>query len=119
MTETPKEGKVGATEEQKVSTTHAQETGGAPTAAETENLPAAPGLVPEPVVVGERRGMFGAKTGDTTGYGGVGSPGLFPGAAVRPYGGYYDEVADSLQLAMDEGAPGTFAHAVERVVVDR
>ena len=44
---------------------------------------------------------------------------LFPGAAVRPYGGYYDEVADSLELVMDEGAPGTFGRAVERVVVDR
>jgi NADH-quinone oxidoreductase subunit C len=123
MTETPKEptaqGKVGATDEQKVSTTHAQETGGAPTAAETENLPAAPGLLPEPVVVGERHGMFGAKTGDTTGYGGLVSPVLFPGAAVRPYGGYYDDVADGLELVMDEGAPGTFGRAVERVVVDR
>ena len=130
MSETPKEptaqdakptpeGKVGATEEQKVSTTHAQETGGASTAAETENLPAAPGLLPEPVVVGERHGMFGAKSGDTSGYGGLVSPVLFPGAAVRPYGGYYDEVADSLELAMDEGAPGTFGRAVERVVVDR
>src|SRR3954449_7762206 len=98
MTETPKEGKVGATEEQKVSTTHAQETGGAPTAAETENLPAAPGLLPEPVVVGERRGMFGARSGDTTGYGGLVSPVLFPGAAVRPYGGYYHEVGGVLAL---------------------
>jgi NADH-quinone oxidoreductase subunit C len=112
--------KVGATAEQKVSPTHAQETGGAATAAESDNLPVAPGATPGPVVVGERRGMFGATNGgDTTGYGGLVSPVLFPGSAVRPYGGYYDEVVDRLERVLDESAAGAYGSAVERVVVDR
>jgi NADH-quinone oxidoreductase subunit C len=116
MTEDKDAGKVGATPEQKVSTTHAQETGGAATAA--ENLPAAPGTAPEPVQVGERRGMFGASgSGDTSGYGGLVAPVLFPAAAQRPFGGYFDEVADHLELAM--GDPNAFGVAIERVVVDR
>ena len=32
------------------------------------------------------------------------SPVLFPGSAVRPYGGYYDEVADRLERVLDERA---------------
>nr|WP_091790196.1 NADH-quinone oxidoreductase subunit C [Pedococcus dokdonensis] len=84
-----------------------------------ERLPAAPGTAPDPVVVGERRGMFGATdTGDTTGYGGMVSPILFPGAAVRPYGGYFDEVADHLERGLGAGST-SYGEAVERVVVDR
>lgn len=65
------------------------------------------------VVVGERTGMFGAaKGGDTSGYGGLRSPILFPGAAERPYGSYFDEVVDHLQDATG-GTP------VRSVVVDR
>lgn len=70
-----------------------------------ENLP------PEHVtsggeVVGVRRGMFGAKTGgDTSGYGGLVKPVVFPGPAQRPYGpstgsggsGWFDVVADGLE----------------------
>ena len=72
-----------------------------------------------PVEIGERRGMFGPRQGgDTTGYGGLVTPILLPGAAVRPYGGYFDEVADALERAL--GAGGTpYEEAVERVVVDR
>ncbi|GAA4709420.1 NADH-quinone oxidoreductase subunit C [Pedococcus ginsenosidimutans] len=84
-----------------------------------ERLPAAPGTTPDPVVVGERHGMFGARdTGDTTGYGGMVSPILFPAAAVRPYGGFFDEVADQLERAL-VGGTASYAEAVERVVVDR
>ena len=51
----------------------------------------------EPVQVGERRGMFGATRGqDTSGYGGLVTPSLLPGATPRPYGSYFDEVADAL-----------------------
>jgi NADH-quinone oxidoreductase subunit C len=72
----------------------------------------------EPVQIGERRGMFGATRGqDTTGYGGLVTPTLLPGASPRPYGGYYDEVADLLATALEEG-PG-LGGAVEKVVVDR
>ena len=71
----------------------------------------------EPVRIGERRGMFGPTRGqDTTGYGGLVTPTLLPGASPRPYGSYYDEVADLLGTALE----GVGYHdAVERVVVDR
>ena len=42
--------------------------------------------------------MFGANDGgDTTGYGGLFAPVVLPPAAVRPYGGWFDEVADALR----------------------
>ena len=83
-----------------------------------ERLPAVPGTAPDPVVVGERRGMFGSlDTGDTSGYGGLVSPILFPGASVRPYGGYFDEIADRVEGGF--GGSASYAEAVERVVVDR
>ena len=67
----------------------------------------------EPVVVGERRGMFGASSGaDTSGYGGLRSPILFPGASQRPYGGYFDAVVDALEET-------TGAGTLRTVVVDR
>ena len=72
----------------------------------------------EPVQVGERRGMFGATRGqDTSGYGGLVTPTLFPGASPRPYGSYFDELADALGTALT-GSVG-YHDAVERVVVDR
>ncbi len=83
------------------------------------NLPAAPGTSPDPVVVGERHGMFGAtQGGDTSGYGGLQAPILFPGASTRPYGGYYDEIADHLERAL-VGGTASWAEAVERVTIDR
>ncbi|MBK6888137.1 MAG: NADH-quinone oxidoreductase subunit C [Tetrasphaera sp.] len=78
-----------------------------------ENLPAGPGTTPEPIQRGERTGMFGATRGaDTTGYGGLRSPILFPGAAVRPYGGDFDAVADALEARV---SPEAFV----RTVIDR
>ena len=60
--------------------------------------------------VGVRRGMFGAQgSGDTSGYGGLVAPVVLPGAAQRPYGGWYDEVADALEATIP----------VDRVVIDR
>lgn len=60
-------------------------------------------------------GMFGASgSGDTSGFGGlVRQPGTLPGSP-RPYGGFFDEVADALEHAYP-----AFGDAVERVVVDR
>ena len=41
--------------------------------------------------------MFGAQgSGDTSGYGGLVAPIVYPGAAQRPFGGWFDEVADAL-----------------------
>ena len=96
----------------------AQETS-APDLTAGDNLPAAPGTLPEPVKIGERHGMFGASSGqDTSGYGGLVTPILFPGAAQRPYGGYFDEVADRLEDALGAGDL-PFGTAIQRVVVDR
>lgn len=60
-------------------------------------------------------GMFGVSgTGDTSGYGGLVRSQVSPGSSQRPYGGYFDEVADDLERAYPE-----FADAIEKVVVDR
>lgn len=41
--------------------------------------------------------MFGARQGqDTSGYGGLKTTVAFPGASERPYGGWFDEVVDTL-----------------------
>lgn len=70
-----------------------------------------------PEVIGVRRGMFGARgSGDTSGYGGLIRPVEMPGGSPRPYGGYFDEVVDTLTTALGTAA---FADSVERVVVDR
>ncbi|MGL5811361.1 MAG: NADH-quinone oxidoreductase subunit C [Nocardioides sp.] len=67
--------------------------------------------------VGNRVGMFGvAGTGDTSGYGGLVTPIVYPAPSQRPYGGYFDEVADALEAAL-RGA-GTEV-AIESVVVHR
>jgi NADH-quinone oxidoreductase subunit C len=60
-------------------------------------------------------GMFGAKgTGDTSGYGGLVRKAIAAGSSERPYGSYFDDVADNLERAYPE-----FSDAIERVVVDR
>ena len=57
---------------------------------------------PEVKTVGARTGMFGARgTGDTSGFGGLVAPITFPAASPRPFGGWYDEVADALEPAFD------------------
>jgi NADH-quinone oxidoreductase subunit C len=72
----------------------------------------------EPVQIGERRGMFGPTRGqDTSGYGGLVTPTLLPGASARPYGGDFDVIADRLGAALT-GAVG-YDTAVEKVVIDR
>ena len=48
-------------------------------------------------------GMFGAKgTGDTSGYGGLVRQAANFGSSERPYGSYFDEVADDLERAYPE-----------------
>ena len=90
-----------------------------PTTADVEQsiLPAEPGSGSDPVVIGSRQGMFGAKVGgDTSGYGGLQTPILFPGAAARPYGSWFDEAADALEARLGASGPQV---GIERVVVDR
>ncbi len=62
-----------------------------------------------------RYGMFGAKTtGDTSGFGGLVVRQAAKVSSQRPYGSYFDEVADELERAYPE-----FGDAIERVVVHR
>ncbi len=85
-----------------------------------------PAAGPEPAAVAgrerlseqvERTGMFGtATTGDTSGYGGLQvhrPPRL---ASPRPYGSYFDDVADALAASLEGSAAG-FGDAVEQVIV--
>lgn len=65
-------------------------------------------------IVDVRRGMFGvADGGDTTGYGGLVRAISIATPAVRPFGGWYDEFADALELAYPR-----FNEAIEKVVIE-
>ncbi|MGW0361921.1 NADH-quinone oxidoreductase subunit C [Streptomyces sp. NPDC002990] len=82
-----------------------------------QNLPGQRGDLGEEIR--RQRGMFGAQSGgDTSGYGGLVRSVRLPGASFRPYGSYFDEVADELEGALEEQdlIPG---NAIERTVVDR
>ena len=51
-------------------------------------------------------GMFGAKgSGDTSGYGGLVAPIVYPGTPQRPFGGWFDEVADALEERLQVDRP--------------
>lgn len=82
-----------------------------------EQPPASSAVEAEAVEV--RRGMFGQRgSGDTSGYGGLVRSVAMPAPAQRPYGGYFDEVADALAAALTSDGE-SYDAAVERVVVDR
>ena len=94
-----------------------QESGNTP---DERNLPAGPDATPEPEQRGERKGMFGARNGgDTTGFGGLVTPILFPAPSRRPYGGYFDVVADELEKALAERGEVDISEAVQHTVIDR
>jgi NADH-quinone oxidoreductase subunit C len=70
-------------------------------------------------VINVRRGMFGVSgTGDTSGYGRLVREVTLPGSSPRPYGGYFDEIAEGLAEALQRDGV-EFADAIEKVVVDR
>ncbi|GAA2809962.1 NADH-quinone oxidoreductase subunit C [Saccharopolyspora taberi] len=81
------------------------------------------GLVPAAggaeVVAGRaRQGMFGVRgSGDTSGFGGLRLPAYVPPPAERPYGGWFDDVADALLESLR--AKDVPADAVQQVTVDR
>ncbi len=69
-----------------------------------------------PVVVEHRLGQFGVHgTPDVSGYGGLVNYVALPGATERPYGGYFDEIADDLGTALGS----TYNDAIQKVVIDR
>ncbi|WP_312892768.1 NADH-quinone oxidoreductase subunit C [Allostreptomyces psammosilenae] len=75
-------------------------------------------------VISTRRGMFGVRgTGDTSGYGRLVRTVRLPAGTPRPYGGWFDEVADELEGALaeqQEAGEGVGPEAaLERTVVDR
>ncbi len=60
--------------------------------------------------VGARHGMFGTTgSGDTSGYGGLVRPTVYPPAAQRPYGDWFDEAVDALEARLGE-------HGVEQAI---
>ena len=72
-----------------------------------------------PRVVGMRTGMFGTtQGGDTSGYGGLQRPIIIAGPSERPYGSYFDEIADNLERGL-VGGTASYAEAVSSVVIDR
>jgi NADH-quinone oxidoreductase subunit C len=71
----------------------------------------------QPEVVGVRHGMFGVQgSGDTSGYGGLVRTVAMPGGSPRPYGGWFDEVADALEAGLGRS---DVTDAIEKVVVHR
>jgi NADH-quinone oxidoreductase subunit C len=70
-------------------------------------------------IVDVRTGMFGPDgSGDTSGYGGLVKPVAMPGASERPFGGWFDEVADRLETVIQRSGLED-AEAIDKVVVDR
>jgi NADH-quinone oxidoreductase subunit C len=81
------------------------------------NLPGQRGDGGEEIRV--QRGMFGANNGgDTSGYGGLVRSVRLPGDSARPYGGWFDEVADELEGALEEQGLVP-ENVIEKTVVDR
>jgi NADH-quinone oxidoreductase subunit C len=66
-----------------------------------------------------RTGMFGIHgTPDTSGYGGLQVRQPAPVSSPRPYGSYFDDVADTLGSSLEQSGL-SFGDAIERVVADR
>jgi NADH-quinone oxidoreductase subunit C len=65
-----------------------------------------------------RKGLFGVHgTPDTSGYGGLEVRKPPPLSSPRPYGSYFDAVADALEVALQADGIG-IGDAIERVVVE-
>jgi NADH-quinone oxidoreductase subunit C len=64
-----------------------------------------------------REGMFGASgSGDTSGFGGLVTVVPVPAASPRPYGSYFDVVADELGSSLKDFGT-TWEKAIEKVVI--
>jgi NADH-quinone oxidoreductase subunit C len=81
--------------------------------------PVVPEGVSELDVVGVRRGSFQVSgSGDTSGFGGLVSPIVMPAPTERPYGGWFDELADEIELALADRNL-LVSSVIDKVVVDR
>jgi NADH-quinone oxidoreductase subunit C len=82
-------------------------------------VPAVPEGARELDIVGVRHGAFGnTGSGDTSGFGGLVEPIVLPAPAIRPFGGWFDEISDELELSLaDRGLPAV--DAIEKVVIHR
>lgn len=82
-------------------------------------VPAGQPLLQVTEVVKTQQGMFGVSgSGDTSGFGGLVTVVPVPVAAVRPFGSYFDVIADELIAALPDFGT-SFDKAVNKVVVDR
>jgi NADH-quinone oxidoreductase subunit C len=91
--------------------THSESDGGVPATQPVGADIDAPAQTP----ASPMKGMFGVSgTGDVSGFGGLARRRPTVVKTPRPFGGYFDEVYDSLE----EAYPG-FADAIDKVVVDR
>ncbi|MGL4173933.1 MAG: NADH-quinone oxidoreductase subunit C [Actinomycetota bacterium] len=70
-------------------------------------------------VIDTRRGMFGIQgSSDTSGYGGLVKPIVWPAPAGRPFDGWWEDLARELTATLvDEGT--SWGEAIDRVVIDR
>ena len=85
----------------------------------TPAVPVVPDGIESIDIVGVRQGAFGVSgSGDTSGFGGLVAPIVMPGASARPYGGWFDEVADEIELSL-QARHLPVASAIEKVVIDR
>ena len=70
-------------------------------------------------VTSASQGMFGASgSGDTSGFGGLATVVPLPTPSERPYGSYFDELADELIASLPD-FDSSWDKAIEKVVVDR
>ena len=77
-----------------------------------------PNLGPQLDVIAVREGAFGVHgSGDTSGFGGLIEPITLPGPASRPFGGWFDEIADEIDAVLT--ARGVPVSSIEKVVIDR
>lgn len=82
-------------------------------------VPVVPDGVRELDIIGVRQGAFGVQgSGDTSGFGGLIEPIVLPAPSERPFGGWFDEMADELELSLAaRGVPAE--SAIEKVVIYR
>ena len=85
----------------------------------SDQLPVVPDGVSQIDIIDVQHGAFGINgSGDTSGFGGLIDPRVLPEASLPPYGGWFDDLAEELELSLSaRGVP--MPSAVEKVVVDR